>query len=62
MDLLRSAISLRQLHYLVAVAEAGSFTAAAVQTRVAQPELSRQIALLEVQVGLRLPFCESRTA
>ncbi len=54
MDLLRSAISLRQLHYLVAVVDAGSFTAAADQTHVAQPALSRQIALLEAQVGLRL--------
>ena len=54
MDLLRSAISLRQLHYLVAVADAGSFSAAADQTHVAQPALSRQIALLEAQVGLRL--------
>jgi LysR family nitrogen assimilation transcriptional regulator len=54
MDLLRSAISLRQLHYLVAVADAGSFSAAAEQTHVAQPALSRQIALLETQVGLRL--------
>lgn len=54
MDLQRSAISLRQLHYLVAVADAGSFSAAADQTHVAQPALSRQIAALEAQVGLRL--------
>jgi LysR family nitrogen assimilation transcriptional regulator len=54
MDLLRSAISLRQLHYLVAVADAGSFSSAAGQTHVAQPALSRQIAMLEAQVGLRL--------
>jgi len=54
MDLLRSAISLRQLHYLVAIADAGSFSAAADQTHVAQPALSRQIALLEAHVGLRL--------
>ena len=54
MDLHRSAISLRQLHYLVAVADAGSFSAAANQTHVAQPALSRQIAILEAQVGLRL--------
>lgn len=54
MDLARSAISLRQLHYLVTVAEAGSFSAAAEQTHVAQPALSRQIALLETHVGLRL--------
>jgi LysR family transcriptional regulator, nitrogen assimilation regulatory protein len=45
---------MRQLHYLVAVAEAGSFSAAADQTHVAQPALSRQIAMLEAQVGLRL--------
>jgi LysR family nitrogen assimilation transcriptional regulator len=54
MDHIGSAISLRQLHYLVAVADAGSFSAAAAQTHVAQPALSRQIAMLEVQVGLRL--------
>ncbi len=54
MALLRSTISLRQLHYLVAVADAGSFSAAAERTHVAQPALSRQIALLEGQVGLRL--------
>jgi LysR family transcriptional regulator, nitrogen assimilation regulatory protein len=54
MDLLHSAISLRQLHYLVAVADAGSFSAAALQAHVAQPALSRQIAMLEAHVGLRL--------
>lgn len=54
MDHLSSAISLRQLHYLVAVADAGSFSAAAGQTHVAQPALSRQIAMLEAQVGLLL--------
>jgi LysR family nitrogen assimilation transcriptional regulator len=53
-DRLRSAISLRQLHYLVAVADAGSFRAAADQTHVAQPALSRQIAMLEMHVGLLL--------
>jgi LysR family nitrogen assimilation transcriptional regulator len=54
MDLLRSSISLRQLYYLVAVADAGSFSAAAAKTHVAQPALSRQIATLEANVGLRL--------
>ena len=54
MDPLRSAISLRQLHYLVAIADAGSFSAAANRTHVAQPALSRQIAILEAQVGMRL--------
>ena len=54
MDLLRSTISLRQLYYLVAVADAGSFSAAAARAHVAQPALSRQVAQLEAQVGLRL--------
>jgi LysR family nitrogen assimilation transcriptional regulator len=54
MDLVRSGISLRQLHYLVAIADAGSFSAAAEETHVAQPALSRQIANLEAQVGMRL--------
>ncbi len=53
-DYLSSGISLRQLHYLVAVADAGSFSAAAEHTHVAQPALSRQIALLECQVEMRL--------
>jgi LysR family nitrogen assimilation transcriptional regulator len=44
-------ISLRQLRYLVAVADAGSFSAAARGIHVAQPALSRQIGLLESQVG-----------
>jgi LysR family nitrogen assimilation transcriptional regulator len=54
MDHIGSAISLRQLHYLVAVADAGSFSAAAAQTHVVQPALSRQIAMLEAEIGLRL--------
>ena len=47
-------ISLRQLRYLVAVSDAGSFSAASVRTHVAQPALSRQIAMLEASVGARL--------
>lgn len=54
MDIHRSSLSLRQLHYLVAVADAGSFCAAAQTTHVAQPALSRQVAALEAEVGLRL--------
>jgi LysR family transcriptional regulator, nitrogen assimilation regulatory protein len=54
MDFLRSTISLRQLYYLVAVADAGSFSAAAEQVFIAQPALSRQISALESQVGMRL--------
>ena len=48
------AISLRQLRYLVAIADAGSFSAAAQRIHVAQPALSRQVALLEAHVGSRL--------
>ena len=48
------AISLRQLRYLVAIADAGSFSAAAQRIHVAQPALSRQVALLESHVGSRL--------
>ncbi|HWH40420.1 MAG TPA: LysR family transcriptional regulator [Usitatibacter sp.] len=44
-------ISLRQLRYLVAVSDAGSFSAASLRTHVAQPALSRQIAMLEASVG-----------
>ena len=54
MDTPRSAISLRQLRYLIAVADAGSFSAAAELTHVAQPALSRQIGSLEEEVGVRL--------
>jgi DNA-binding transcriptional LysR family regulator len=43
--------TLRQLEYLVAVAELGSFTHAAVQLHVSQPTLSSQIAVLEREVG-----------
>ena len=49
-----SPISLRQLRYLVAVSDAGSFSAASERTHVAQPALSRQIAMLEAMVGTRL--------
>jgi DNA-binding transcriptional LysR family regulator len=47
-------MSLRQLRYFVAVAEAGSFTAAAQQLHVSQPALGLQIKLLEerLEVGL----------
>jgi len=41
----------RQRRYFCEIAEAGSFTAAAVRLRVAQPALSRQIASLERDLG-----------
>lgn len=47
-------MELRQLHYLVSVVEAGSFSAGAVALNLAQPSLSRQVALLEAELGQRL--------
>lgn len=44
-------MELRHLRYFVAVAEAGSITAAASVVRVAQPSLSRQLRQLEDEVG-----------
>ena len=46
--------SLRQLEFAVAVAEEGSFTAAAVRCHTVQSALSHQIAKLETQLGARL--------
>lgn len=43
--------TLRQLEYLVAVADLGSFTRAASELHVSQPALSHQIAVLERDVG-----------
>ncbi|MES2187121.1 MAG: LysR family transcriptional regulator [Pseudomonadota bacterium] len=47
-------MDLRQLGYFVCVVEAGSFSRAAVALNLAQPTLSRQIALLEADLGQRL--------
>lgn len=47
-------MDLRQLGYFVNVADAGSFSRAAVALNLAQPTLSRQIGLLESELGQRL--------
>ena len=49
-----TAMDLRTLRYFVYVAEARSFSKAAVQLRIAQPALSRQIRKLEDEVGIEL--------
>src|SRR3954470_16973397 len=44
----------RRLLYFLAVAREGSFSRAADVLHVAQPAVSRQVALLEAEVGVRL--------
>jgi DNA-binding transcriptional LysR family regulator len=47
-------VELRHLRYLVAVAEAGTFTQAAERMFIAQPTLSQQVRRLEQMVGTPL--------
>lgn len=53
-DVLPPAVSLRQLQYLVAVADFGGFRRAAERCHVAQPSLSAQVAQAERQLGVQI--------
>lgn len=53
-------LSLKQIRYFLAVAEFGSLSLAASRLFVAQPALSRQIALMEGELGLNLFVREAR--
>ncbi|MEY4980040.1 MAG: hypothetical protein RLZZ352_2310 [Pseudomonadota bacterium] len=55
-------MDLKQLEYFVRVAELGSFTRAAVALDVAQPVLSRQVRLLEVELRQNLLLRNGRGA
>jgi LysR family transcriptional regulator, nitrogen assimilation regulatory protein len=55
-------MDLKQLEYFVSVAELGSFTRAAIALDVAQPALSRQIRLLEVELRQNLLLRNGRGA
>ena len=48
-------IELRQLRCLIAIAEAGSFTDAAIDLGISQAAASRTLASLESALGVRLP-------
>jgi LysR family nitrogen assimilation transcriptional regulator len=47
-------MDLRQLRYFVSIVEAGSFTAASQQLRIAQPSLSQHVIGLEKELGVKL--------
>ncbi|PJG46387.1 hypothetical protein CAF53_19600 [Sphingobium sp. LB126] len=58
--MLEPSLNLRSWSHFLTIAEAGSFTRAALQLRIAQPVLSREMAELERQVGARLFYRHAR--
>ncbi|MFD2856336.1 LysR family transcriptional regulator [Seohaeicola zhoushanensis] len=48
------AMDIRQLRYFIAIAEAGSLSAAAQRLHIAQPSLSQHLAAMEQELNLRL--------
>ena len=55
-------MDLKQIEYFVRVAELGSFTRASVALNIAQPALSRQVRLLEVELRQNLLIRNGRGA
>ncbi len=53
-------MELKQLDYFLGIAESGSFSKAAIRLSVAQPILSRQIKLLEAELGVELLYRNGR--
>lgn len=53
-------MELKQLSYFLGVAESGSFSKAAVRLSIAQPILSRQVKLLETELGVELLYRNGR--
>ena len=53
-------MELKQLDYFLGVAESGSFSKAAIRLSVAQPILSRQIKLLDSELGVELLYRNGR--
>ena len=53
-------MDVRQLRYFIAVANARNFTRASEQLHIAQPPLSKQIQLLEKELGVQLLLRTSR--